>query len=127
MKSTSLFSSLSLLLTLQELSCVTGGGHEDLPGHLEPLGSHMPPELVRRISHLPSPREFHENYVTPKTPVIIEGALRSSKVWKDWQDDDYIRLLDMHGLGFDEGKSVSLVYTHTTFFFISSGGILGRS
>ena len=64
---------------------------EELPGHMMPLGSHRAPEMVRRISHLPSPLEFHENYVLPKIPVVIEGALNNSATWRKWQDDQYIR------------------------------------
>lgn len=81
----------ALLLTIQSRLCVPDTGQEDLPGHLQPLGAHMPPEQVRRLSHLPSPREFHEDYVVPKTPVIFEGALKNSPVWRNWQDDNYIR------------------------------------
>ena len=96
-KSKSLLVSLfSLLLGLQCVSSVGPEGalpgHEGLPGHLQPLGAHMEPEPIRRFSHLPSPREFYEGYVAPKTPVIIEGALEGSPVWKHWQDDQYIRL-----------------------------------
>lgn len=68
-----------------------GRCYAELPGHLQPLGSHMDPELVRRTGHLPSPLEFYENYVAPQTPLIIEGALKGSTVWKDWQSDQYIR------------------------------------
>ena len=82
---------LALFLTMQSLHCVPDAGQEDLPGHLKPLGAHRPPEQVRRLGHLPSPREFHEGYVVPKTPVVLEGALRNSPVWRKWQEDDYIR------------------------------------
>lgn len=64
---------------------------EELPGHLKPLGSHMPPEQVRRISYLPTPMEFHQGFVASRTPVIMEGALKNSAVWKLWQDDEYLR------------------------------------
>ena len=82
-----------LLLVLQGLHrCVPEDtGQEDLPGHLQPLGAHMPPEQVRRLSHLPSPREFQEKFVTPQTPVIFEGAMRNSPVWRNWQNDGYFR------------------------------------
>lgn len=82
-----------LLVVQLELKCIPGGGtsHEELPGHMLPLGSHMDPEPVRRISHLPSPMEFYEGFVVPKTPVVIEGAMKGSAVWKDWQNDQYIR------------------------------------
>ena len=84
---------LLLLLVLQGLHhCVPEDtGQEDLPGHLQPLGAHMPPEQVRRLSHLPSPREFQEKFVAPKTPVIFDGAMRNSPTCVNWQDDEYIR------------------------------------
>ena len=79
----------TVVLLLQLLQCVLG--ETALPGHLKPLGSHMSPGQVRRVSHLPSPTEFNEGYVVPKTPLIIEGALKNSAVWRNWQDDQYLR------------------------------------
>ena len=63
----------------------------DLPGHMQPLGSHRPPIVVKRIRHLPSPAEFHRDYVTPKVPVVMDGALYGASVWRKWQSDDYLR------------------------------------
>lgn len=83
------------VVLLQLLQCVPGGTEGALPGHMQPLGSHMSPGQVRRVSHLPSPREFSEGYVAPKTPLIIEGALKNSAVWRDWQDDQYLRSVVM--------------------------------
>ena len=83
-----------MLFLLRLLYYATGGkgeGHEELPGHMQPIGSHMDPEPVRTISHLPSPWEFHEGFVLPKTPVVIEGALKGSDVWKRWKHDQYLR------------------------------------
>ncbi len=83
-----------MVVFLLELLCILANGltgGEELPGHLKPLGAHMPPEQVRRINYLPSPVEFYQGFVVPKTPVIIEGALRNSSVWKLWQDDEYLR------------------------------------
>ena len=80
-----------ILLQLETIPGQDGDPAPPPPGHMMPLGSHMTPELVRRISHLPSPKEFHENYVVPKMPVIMEGALRGSPVWRKWQDDQYLR------------------------------------
>ncbi len=82
---------LLFLALLLQLRCIPGTDHEGLPGHMQPLGSHMDPEPVRRVSHLPTPREFYEGYVATKTPLVIEGALKGSPVWKNWQDDGYIR------------------------------------
>lgn len=85
-------SRVSVLFFLLVVLDVLGRSHEELPGHMQPLGSHMHPEPVRTISHLPSPEEFYEGFVLPQTPLIIEGALRGSAVWKHWQNDQYIRL-----------------------------------
>ena len=58
------------------LSCVSwtglggeegeGGDREDLPGHMQPLGSHMSPEYVKRLTEVPTPSKFVEQYVRPK-------------------------------------------------------------
>jgi len=63
----------------------------ELPGHMQPLGSHRPPIQVKRIQHLPTPAEFQRDYVSPKIPVVMEGALNGASVWKKWQNDDYLR------------------------------------
>lgn len=62
----------------------------DLPGHLKPLGSHMEPKLVARINHMPTPQEFHEQYVGKKA-VVFEGLMKNQQVIKNWQDDEYLR------------------------------------
>ena len=69
-----------------------GQADSNLPGHLQPLGSHMPPEYVRRVSHIPSPLEFHREYVSSKTPLLMEGIMKNADVIKNWQNDDYLRL-----------------------------------
>ena len=86
----------SLLLLLLLVQRVPG---EELPGHMKPLGAHRPPEQVRRLSHLPGPKQFYEEFMVPKTPVIFEGAMRNSPVWRSWQDDAYIRLARPRGWG----------------------------
>ncbi len=69
----------------------SNGDGSELPGHMQPLGSHRPPIKVKRIQHLPTPVEFHRDYVTPKIPVVMEGALNGASAWKKWQNDDYLR------------------------------------
>ena len=77
-------------LLLVQFDNINGEGSE-LPGHMQPLGSHRPPIKVTRIQHLPTPAEFHRDYVTPKVPVVMEGALNGASAWKKWQNDDYLR------------------------------------
>ena len=60
------------------------------PGHMQPLGSHMEPKPVTRISHMPTPQEFHK-FVALKRPVIFEGLMSNQQVIKNWQSDDYLR------------------------------------
>ena len=60
------------------------------PGHMQPLGSHMEPKTVTRISHMPTPQEF-QRFVALKQPVIFEGLMSNQQVIKNWQSDDYLR------------------------------------
>ena len=91
--------SASILAILVSFSCLSWIGHgedeergrEDLPGHLQPLGSHMPPEYVKRVSDVPTPSQFVEQYVRPKQPVIFEGLIKDLQVRKNWAKDDYLR------------------------------------
>lgn len=64
---------------------------EDPSGHLQPLGSHQPPEgSLAVVDVLPSPREFFENYVKPGKPVIFRGAAKAMPPYTQWTDD-YLR------------------------------------
>ncbi len=80
-----------LLFALLLLCSECSAGDKALPGHMQPLGSHMEPELVRRIDHMPSPSEFYENFVRPKIPVVLEGLMSGQEVLRNWQSDDYLR------------------------------------
>ena len=60
------------------------------PGHMEPLGSHRPPEPIERLVVPPSPLEFAE-YVSRRQPVVIEQLLANTEVLKNWQSDNYLR------------------------------------
>ena len=57
---------------------------EGLPGHMQPLGSHVTPEYVKRVSDIPTGSEFVEQYVHPKQPVIFEGLIKDLHVRKNW-------------------------------------------
>ena len=58
-----------------------------LPGHLQPLGAHREPELVARLSHVPSPREFFD-FVQANKPVVIEGVLNATNLLSNWGMDE---------------------------------------
>ncbi len=78
-------------------------GDEALPGHMQPLGSHMEPEVVRRIDHMPTPREFWEDFVRPKIPVVLEGLMSGEEVLRNWQSDDYLRYVQTRGYYYCRG------------------------
>ncbi|XP_041480491.1 uncharacterized protein LOC121427978 [Lytechinus variegatus] len=67
----------------------TEGGH--IPGHLQVLGKHRPPEGHIEILHeLPSPREFWEKYARDGVPVLFRGMANNSLGVHRWTDD-YLR------------------------------------
>ena len=56
---------------------------QGLPGHMQPLGSHVTPEYVKRVwGEILRGSEFVEQYVHPKQPVIFEGLIRNLTVRK---------------------------------------------
>ena len=65
---------------------------ERFPGHMQPLGSHMTPEYVKRVlGEILRGSEFVEQYVHPKQPVIFEGFIKNLIVRKNWANDNYLR------------------------------------
>ena len=65
---------------------------EELPGHMQPLGSHVTPEYVKRVwGEILRGSEFVEQYVHPKQPVIFEGLIKNLTVRKNWANDNYLR------------------------------------
>ena len=76
------------VLVLCGVLCVCGGG-EFPPGHLKPLGSHREPELVARLSAMPSSHDFHFGYAETSTPVLLEGLLNSTQILQTWGSDEY--------------------------------------
>ena len=78
-----------ILLSLQlHLSSCAGA---DPPGHMRPLGSHRPPEAVARVSEMLSPEEFYWKYHQPHKPVVMEGIITGTEVFKNWGQDEYLR------------------------------------
>ena len=68
------------------------GEGEGLPGHMQPLGSHLMPEYVKRVwGEILRGSEFVEQYVHPKQPVIFEGLIKDLTVRKNWANDNYLR------------------------------------
>ena len=61
------------------------------PGHFLPLGSHVAPINVKRLTYLPSPTEFYLHFVEKRTPFVMEGAMTTTEVLSNWQNDDYLR------------------------------------
>ncbi|KAJ8317857.1 hypothetical protein KUTeg_002948 [Tegillarca granosa] len=60
------------------------------PGHLKPLGSHLPPnEQIPVLSKFPSPTKFYEEYVKKGIPVLFKNILESvdMPVYYKWTDD----------------------------------------
>ncbi len=60
-------------------------------GHLQPLGSHRPPDvIIDELNEVPSPRDFWEKYVKHEKAVIFRGAAKESPAFKLWTDE-YLR------------------------------------
>ena len=60
-------------------------------GHMEPLGSHRPPDQLERLVVPPSPLQFAE-YVSRPQPVVMEQLMGNTDVIRNWQNDNYLRL-----------------------------------
>ncbi len=61
-------------------------------GHLQPLGSHRPPEKngVDVLDIVPDPLHFFDNYVKKGKPVLFRGAAKNMLAYKLWSDE-YLR------------------------------------
>ena len=79
-----------LLFTTVLRFCV-GGSESIPPGHMEPLGSHMPPLEVEVLNSFPDPLSFHSKYVQRNLPVKLKGLMKDTDVLKNWQSDEYLR------------------------------------
>ena len=83
---------MRLLLLLQIVIVVIGSDRGDLPGHMQPIGSHRPPEeSISILSYVPNPVEFYEDYVIMQTPVLFKGAIAGTPAVTKWRDDKYLR------------------------------------
>ena len=82
------------LLFLLHLAIAAIGNDDiiDLPGHMQPIGSHRPPEeSISVLPYVPNPLEFYEEYVTAHTPVLFKGAILDTPALTKWRDDEYLR------------------------------------
>ena len=62
-----------------------------LPGHLQVLGKHRPPEGHIEVLHdPPSPKEFWEKYARDGIPVLFRGMANNSLGMHRWTDE-YLR------------------------------------
>lgn len=83
---------MRLLILLQAAIVVIGNDGGGLPGHMQPLGSHRPPEdSISVLSHVPDPVEFYEEYVVKQTPVLFKGAIAGTPAVTKWNSDEYLR------------------------------------
>ena len=89
--------------------CELDEGHaEELPGHMQPLGSHRPAEgEIERINHIPDPVSFHQEYVNENKPVVLEGAISGSPPLTTWTDK-YLKLACMGGQDRRQGDIMCL-------------------
>ena len=61
---------------------------DELPGHMQPLGSHRPMEgEIERINNIPDPVTFYEEYVVPKRPVVLAAAIANTPPLTRWTDE----------------------------------------
>ena len=65
----------------------------DLPGHMQPLGSHRPPLMIETVSQTTklTASSFYYNYGKLNKPVKFSGLLKDNDVIKNWQDDEYLK------------------------------------
>ena len=67
-------------------------GHKTCPQNsVSGLALCRPPEAVTRLSHIPSAEEFHTDWEKAGQPVVLEGLLNRTEVFRNWQQDDYLR------------------------------------
>ena len=85
---------MRLFIILFHLAIAAIGNDDivDLPGHMQPIGSHRPPEeSISVLPYVPNPLEFYEEYVTAHTPVLFKGAILGTPALTKWKDDEYLR------------------------------------
>ena len=68
------------------------GKNSGLPGHMQPLGSHRPPDKpgIDVLDTVPDPVTFYDNYVKNGWPVLLRGAAKNMLAFQLWTDE-YLR------------------------------------
>ena len=83
---------LPIILLICIIAVIGSDGGVDLPGHMQPIGSHRPPEdNITILSYVPDPLEFYEEYMSLKKPVLLKGAISSTPAVTKWISDEYLR------------------------------------
>ena len=78
------------LLILFQVAVIAIGS--DPPGHMQPIGSHRPPEEnLTILSYVPDPVKFNEDFVLTNTPVLLKGAIAGTPAVTKWNNDNYLR------------------------------------
>ncbi|XP_039274677.2 bifunctional peptidase and (3S)-lysyl hydroxylase Jmjd7-like [Styela clava] len=73
------------------ITCGKPEGDNFPPGHMEPLGSHMPPIEIEVRESVPNPVEFYQKYIKPGKPVVMKEAAKVFENYKTWKNDTYLR------------------------------------
>ncbi|XP_078482835.1 bifunctional peptidase and (3S)-lysyl hydroxylase Jmjd7-like isoform X3 [Ciona intestinalis] len=66
---------------------------DDPPGHMQHIGSHMPPMPIEERDDFPNPIEFYDNYVAPAKPVVFKGVAKKFPNFNNLRNDSYLREL----------------------------------
>ena len=82
---------LTIVTILLSLFITWGSCDNHPPGHMQPLGSHMPPIPLDVLDTYPEPLPFYSNYVKRNWPVKLEGLFKTVDAVKNWQNDEYLR------------------------------------
>ena len=81
------------LLILFQVALLAFGSDEGAPpGHMQPIGSHRPPEEnLTILFYVPDPVEFYEDFVLTNTPALFKGAIAGTPAVTKWNNDNYLR------------------------------------
>jgi len=83
---------LRVALVLLTTLAVFVRNEDGLPGHMQPIGSHRPPEESIEVrTSVPDPLEFYDKYMTKHIPVLFKGAIAGTPAVTSWNDDQYLR------------------------------------
>nr|CAB3261540.1 uncharacterized protein LOC100177107 [Phallusia mammillata] len=75
----------------------------NIPGHMEPLGSHAHPSQVETRWTVPTPEEFYRLYTSASKPVVLKGAATRFPAYRLWTDS-YLRNYGNWKVVVEEGK-----------------------